>query len=72
MDAASLLPPIPGYAGGLHDRTTGPIRFGVRDDAPKVGRFMAKDPLGLKGGDLDVYGYCLDDPVNRIDPTGME
>ncbi|MGE4297123.1 MAG: RHS repeat domain-containing protein [Desulfovibrionaceae bacterium] len=64
--------PIPfGYAGGLHDRSTGLIRFGVRDYDPEVGRFMAKDPLGLKGGDPDVYGYCLDDPVNRIDPTGM-
>ncbi|MGE4297725.1 MAG: hypothetical protein AB7E47_06820 [Desulfovibrionaceae bacterium] len=19
-----------------------------------------------------MYGHCLDDPVNRIDPTGME
>ncbi|MGE4296443.1 MAG: RHS repeat domain-containing protein [Desulfovibrionaceae bacterium] len=61
-----------GFAGGLHDRDTGLVRFGVRDYLPELGRFMAKDPLGLKGGAPDVYGYCLDDPVNRIDPTGLK
>ena len=60
-----------GFAGGLHDRATGLVRFGVRDYLPEVGRFMAKDPLGLGGGDPDVYGYCLDDPINRVDPSGM-
>ena len=60
-----------GFAGGLHDRDTGLVCFGVRDYLPELGRFMAKDPLGLKGGDPDVYGYCLDDPVNRVDPSGM-
>jgi hypothetical protein len=24
----------------------------------------------LAAGDPDVYGYCLDDPVNMVDPTG--
>ncbi|MDY0306103.1 MAG: RHS repeat-associated core domain-containing protein, partial [Desulfovibrionaceae bacterium] len=30
------------------------------------------DPLGDAGGDPDWYGYCLDDPVNGVDPLGLE
>ncbi len=39
---------------------------------PRTGRFTAPDPIGLAGGDEDVYGYCLDDPVNGVDPVGLE
>ncbi|MGE4505170.1 MAG: hypothetical protein AB7D51_07465 [Desulfovibrionaceae bacterium] len=38
---------------------------------PFTGRFTAKGPLGYAAGDDDLYGYCLDDPVNAVDPTGM-
>jgi len=27
--------------------------------------------MGDKGGDPDWYGYCLDDPVNGVDPLGL-
>ena len=27
--------------------------------------------MGVKGGDKDLYGYCLDDPVNRRDAWGL-
>ncbi len=59
-----------GFAGGLHDRDTGLVRFGYRDYDPDTGRWTAKDPIGFGGGDADLYGYCLDDPVNWTDPTG--
>jgi RHS repeat-associated protein len=59
-----------GFAGGLHDRDTGLVRFGYRDYDPDTGRWTAKDPIGFAGGDTDLYGYCLNDPVNFIDPTG--
>jgi uncharacterized protein RhaS with RHS repeats len=36
-----------------------------------VGRFITKDPIGYAGGDSDLYGYCLDDPVNGVDPEGL-
>jgi hypothetical protein len=29
------------------------------------------DPLGYAAGDPDLYGYCLDDPVNAVDPNGL-
>ena len=59
-----------GFAGGLYDEDTGLIRFGYRDYDPEAGRWTAKDPIGFAGGDTDLYGYCLNDPVNLIDPTG--
>jgi RHS repeat-associated protein len=59
-----------GFAGGLHDRDTGLVRFGYRDYDPDTGRWTAKDPIGFAGGDTDLYGYCLNDPVNCVDPTG--
>ena len=60
-----------GYGGGLPDRHIGLIRFGFRDDDPDVGRWTAKDPIGYAGGDNDLYGYCLDDPINGVDPEGL-
>ncbi len=60
-----------GFAGGLHDRDTGLVRFGYRDYDPETGRWTAKDPIGFAGGDTDLYGYCLNDPVNWVDPWGL-
>jgi RHS repeat-associated protein/uncharacterized repeat protein (TIGR01451 family) len=59
-----------GFAGGLHDRDINLVRFGSRDYDPETGRWTAKDPIGFAGGDTDLYGYCLNDPVNWIDPYG--
>jgi RHS repeat-associated protein len=60
-----------GFAGGLHDRDLGFVRFGWRDYDPFTGRWTASDPIGDRGGDTDWYGYCLDDPVNGVDPLGL-
>jgi len=61
-----------GFAGGLRDRHTGLVRFGCRDYDTEVGRFTAQDPLGDTGGDHDPYEYCVDDPVNAVDPLGLK
>jgi RHS repeat-associated protein len=60
-----------GFAGGLQDKDTGLVRFGYRDYDPDVGRWTAKDPIGFAGGDTDLYGYVLNDPVNWVDPLGF-
>jgi len=60
-----------GFAGGLYDRDTGLVRFGFRDYDPDVGRWTAKDPILFAGGDTDLYGYCLNDPVNFADRWGL-
>ncbi|MGD9245789.1 MAG: RHS repeat-associated core domain-containing protein, partial [Desulfobacterales bacterium] len=59
-----------GFAGGLHDMDTGLVRFGNRDYDPDIGRWTAKDPILFEGGNTDLYGYCLSDPVNLVDPEG--
>jgi len=59
-----------GFAGGLHDKDTGLVRFGYRDYDPDIGRWTAKDPILFAGGDTDLYGYCQNNPINLIDPTG--
>jgi RHS repeat-associated protein len=61
-----------GFAGGLADPDTGLILFGARDYDPDTGRWTAKDPIGFSGGDMNLYGYCMGDPINMIDPTGLE
>ena len=60
-----------GFAGGLHDRDTGLVRFGYRDYDPDIGRWTAKDPILFAGGDTDLFGYCLNDPINYVDPFGL-
>jgi RHS repeat-associated protein len=59
------------FAGGLYDKHTGLIRFGHRDYDPATGRWTAKDPILFAGGDINLYGYCLNDPVNAVDHLGL-
>jgi len=61
-----------GFAGGLYDQDTQLVRFVARDYNPSVGRWTAKDPMLLTGGDTNLYGYVLADPINLADPTGLK
>ncbi len=36
-----------------------------------MGRFISEDPLGLAGGNSNLYSYALDDPTNFVDPSGL-
>jgi RHS repeat-associated protein len=60
-----------GYAGGLLDADTGLTHFGAREYSVETGRWLSKDPIGFSGGDTNLYGYVLNDPVNLIDPSGL-
>ncbi|MGH8467797.1 MAG: RHS repeat domain-containing protein [Gammaproteobacteria bacterium] len=61
-----------GFAGGLYDRDTRLVRFGARDYDPETGRWTAKDPIRFSGGDTNLYGYVLNDPLNFVDPLGLQ
>jgi len=60
-----------GFAGGLYDSDTELTRFGYRDYDADTGRWTAKDPIGFAGVDTDLYGYCLNDGVNWVDPMRL-
>ena len=61
-----------GFAGGIYDADTGLVRFGVRDYSAEEGRWLSKDPILFWGGDTNLYGYLLGDPINWIDPSGLD
>ncbi len=61
-----------GYAGGLWDGQTDLVRFGARDYDPNFGRWTTKDPIRFAGGDVNLYAYVGNNPVNAIDPYGTD
>lgn len=38
---------------------------------PELGRWLSADPIGEAGG-MNLYAYCLGDPINGWDPYGLE
>jgi RHS repeat-associated protein len=46
-------------------------QFGYRDYDATTGKWTAKDPIDFAGGDSNLYGYVLGDPVNMTDPEGL-
>lgn len=37
---------------------------------PTLGRFMQNDPVRFDAGDINLYRYCGNNPINHTDPTG--
>jgi RHS repeat-associated protein len=60
------------FAGGLYDYHTKLTKFGYRDYDSNTGKWTTKDPIDFDGGNLNLYGYVVNDPVNLVDPLGLE
>ncbi len=60
-----------GFAGCLYDTDTKLCHFGAREYDGSIGRWLMKDPILFGGGDTNLYGYVLQDPINFIDPEGL-
>lgn len=61
-----------GYAGGLYEYRTDLVRFGARDYFAEIGKWTAEDPIGFLSGGFNDYAYVSNDPLNNIDPSGLE
>jgi RHS repeat-associated protein len=59
-----------GFAGGVTDGATGLVHFGARDYDASAARWIAKEPLRFDGA-LNFYVYVNGDPVNFVDPNGL-
>jgi RHS repeat-associated protein len=61
-----------GFAGAHGYQTDGDTSLqllGHRYYVPQIGRFLTTDPTGQKD-DLNLYGYCANNPLENVDPTG--
>ncbi|MCD6167136.1 RHS repeat-associated core domain-containing protein, partial [bacterium] len=53
------------------DNETDFYYFGARYYDPEVGRFISPDPLADLFPDVTAYHYAHNNPISRVDPTGM-
>jgi RHS repeat-associated protein len=58
------------YQGRGIDWATGLYYFRARWYNPETGRWLSKDPIGIRGG-LNQYEFCGSNPVNFVDPSGL-
>ncbi len=59
------------YTAREWDPETGLYYYRARYYDPQVGRFITEDPIRLAGG-INFYTYVEDNPVNWVDPKGLE
>jgi RHS repeat-associated protein len=58
------------FTGRQWDYESGLYYYRARMYHPTIGRFMQTDPIGIAGG-INIYAYCLNNPVNWVDPWGL-
>jgi len=58
------------YTGREYDPESGLYYYRARYYDAGIGRFLSEDPVGFLGG-VNFYGYCVNNPVNWIDPWGL-
>jgi RHS repeat-associated protein len=58
------------FSSKEYDASTGFYHFPYRYYAPQWARWMTRDPLGVAGG-INLYFFCQNDPVTRLDPSGL-
>ncbi|MGQ0542485.1 MAG: RHS repeat-associated core domain-containing protein [Blastocatellia bacterium] len=60
------------YTGREYDSFTGLHFYRARWYDASLGRFVSEDPIGLFGGDVNLYGYVGNQPLLYRDPFGLQ
>jgi len=60
------------FTGRELEPATGLYNYRNRFYHPGVGRFLQPDPIGFQGGEVNLYRYALNDPINLVDPSGLK
>ncbi|HST35422.1 MAG TPA: RHS repeat-associated core domain-containing protein [Allosphingosinicella sp.] len=59
------------YTGQMWLAELGLQHSRARAYSPTMGRFLQPDPIGYAGG-MNLQAYVSNDPVNLVDPTGLD
>ncbi|WP_243389517.1 RHS repeat-associated core domain-containing protein, partial [Flavobacterium branchiophilum] len=60
------------FNGKELDDETGFYYYGARYYDPRVSIFQSTDQMAEKYPNVNPYAYCFQNPINLIDPSGME
>ena len=71
VDPASTVASNLRFPGQYFDEEAGIHYNRARYYNPKSGRFISKDPIGVKGG-INLFVYVNNDPISKIDPFGLD
>lgn len=59
------------FTGREFDSAVGQSYFRARTYDPAMGHFVQRDPIAFDAGDLNLFRYVANSPMNGIDPTGL-
>lgn len=59
------------YTAREFDPESGLYHYRARAYDPSTGRFLQEDPIHFAAGDLNLYRYVANNPVNLTDPSGL-
>jgi RHS repeat-associated protein len=60
------------YTGREFDSLTGLQYSRARWYDANLGRFISEDPIGFRGGDINLFGYVKNNPIRYNDPWGTQ
>jgi len=55
-----------------YDPETALYHYRARAYSPQIGRFLQTDPIDFGGGDVNLFRYVSNNPVNWVDPLGLQ